>query len=135
MSPQGRRSYLLKVHEPYVMVPARIAALIESRSGIGALRVQVRGLDPEASAVLEDIRLAAMSWRGSATGTVIEAEPEPTTPLREWVTTGGAADLLGITSRAVRKAIARGAIPAQNIDGRYRIDRADIEHYRATRAA
>lgn len=127
--------YVLRVSEPSVVVPARVAAFLEQRAHLSALRVSVRGIDPEVSEVLESLRYVAMAWRGSAAGTEVEAGPEPATDSKQWMTTGGAAGVLGITSRAVRKAIARGAIPAEEVDGRYRVNREDIEHYRAARAA
>jgi len=46
-----------------------------------------------------------------------------------------AAGLLGISDRAVRKAIADKRLPATEIDGRWSIDRKDIENYRINRAA
>jgi excisionase family DNA binding protein len=131
----SRRSYLLKASEPMVMVPARVAALLEARTNISGVRVQLRGLDPEATAVLEDIRLAALEWRGSATGTDVAPEPELPRESKQWMSTGQVASHLGVTDRAVRKAIARSALKATEVNGRYRITLEDMEHYRAARAA
>lgn len=132
-----RLPHLLGVDGPAVVVPARIAFLLESQAGLSSLRVRTRGLDPEATDVLEAIRNAAMAWReglsGSApSGTTVapKAEPEPAC---EWVTTGKAADLLGITSRAIRKAIAEDRLPAEAVGGQHRIARTDLEHFRAAR--
>lgn len=132
-----RLPHLVGTDGPAVLLPPRIAALLESKAGLSALRVRLRGVDPEASDVLEAIRYAAMSWReavpGSApTGTKVapEAEPEPAC---KWVTTGKAADLVGISSRAIRKAIAEGRLPATEVGGRYRITCEDLEHFRAAR--
>lgn len=130
----ARRSYLLKVSEPYVMVPARVAALIEARTNIASARVQLRGLDPEATAVLEDIRYAAMAWRGSDIGTEDDREPEPATR-SEWLSTSQAADLLGITGRAVLKAVHEGRLPATEVGKRWQINREDVQHYKAIRVA
>lgn len=134
MSQQPRRSYLLKVGEPYVMVPARVAALLESRTNVGGLRVQVRGLDAEASAVLEDLRYAAMSWRGSAGGTEADETPEPAAK-SQVVTPSQAADLLGVTDRAIRKALQSGRLPGEKRGSNWFITREDFEHYKAARAA
>lgn len=129
-----RRSYLLRVDEPYVMVPARVAALMETRAGVRRLRVQLRGLDPEASAVLEDIRYAALAWHGSAVGTDVYESPEPQ-PKSELVTPSQAADLIGITVRAIRKALTEGRLSGNKVGGVWQIRREDVEHYRAARAA
>lgn len=59
-----RPIYLLREGEAWVIIPPRIANLIEARTTIKALRVQMRGVDPEATAVLEDLHAAALSWRG-----------------------------------------------------------------------
>jgi hypothetical protein len=70
-----RQSYLLRAGEAWVIIPPRIAKLIEARTTINALRVQMRGIDPEATAVLEDLHAAAVSWRGfPETETVIDSQ-------------------------------------------------------------
>ncbi len=119
---------------PAVLVAARTAAWLERHAGLSALRVRVRGTDPQISEQLQELRIAALSWRGSATGTEEAAEPEPGAS-SSWLSTSEAAGLLGITPRAVRKAIARGALPAVEVAGRHRITREDVEQYRAARAA
>ncbi|WP_156464586.1 helix-turn-helix domain-containing protein [Aeromicrobium sp. Root495] len=120
-------------------MPERVAALIEARTNISQLRVQLRGVDPEASQVLEAIRLLAMSWDpasrfpGSETGD--DADRKPASESR-WMTSGQVAKGLGITPQAVGKAIRAGRLRAQQNDGgRYVIDRQDYEHFRAARAA
>ena len=116
-----------------VIVPARVAAWLERRAGLNAIRIGNRGLDPEVDAVLGALRIGALVWRNSVDGTdaTQTAEPEPPSPQR--VSTNQAATHLGITDRAVRKAIARGAICAENIDGRWVIDREELIDYQATR--
>lgn len=129
-----RLPHLLGVDGPAVLVPARIAALLEAKANLSALRVRTRGVDPEATDVLEALHVAAMSWRGSACGTEVAAEAEPAALSESWVTTGEAADLVGISSRAIRKAIAEQRLPATEDGGRHRISREDVEHFRAARA-
>ncbi len=46
-----------------------------------------------------------------------------------------AADILYITDRAVRLAIAEKRLPATQVNGRYRIAREDIQHFAAAKAA
>ncbi|WP_090860076.1 helix-turn-helix domain-containing protein [Nocardioides lianchengensis] len=120
---------------PAVVISARTAAWLERNANLSALRVRVRGTDPETSAHLEQIRYAALSWRGSATGTEAATEAEPASESDMWLSTVEAADLAGITSRAIRKAIAEGRLASVEVGGRHRISREDLEHYKAARAA
>lgn len=120
--------------ETGVVVPARIAALIYRRTGLGDVRVSLRGIDPEVDAVLMALHIAALKWRGSATGSETAPAPEPVAS-SSWLTTTEAAGLAGVTDRALRKAIADGRLTSTRVSGRHRISREDLEHYRAARAA
>ncbi|MGN7149179.1 hypothetical protein ACTHQ6_09335 [Arthrobacter sp. SAFR-179] len=92
-------------------------------------------MDPEADNVLVALRLAALPWRETATGSPQAAEPEVTGSSRQWKTTTQAGIRLGITGRAVRLAIKEGRLPATNVDGRWRITNEDIAHFSAAKAA
>lgn len=126
---------LIGQNGPAVIISARTAAWLERYAGLSALRVRVRGTDPQISAELQELRVAAMSWRGSATGTEEAAKPEPDTESDQWLSTGEAALVAGVTDRAIRKAISDGRLPATDSSGRHRISREDLEHYRAARTA
>lgn len=115
-----------------VIVPARVAAWIASRTELRGARISARGDDPEVYAVLAALHRAALTWRTSATGSPTPPPPEVTTPSK-WMSTSQAAQRLGVTDRAIRNAISSGRLPAQSVDGRWRITREDIEHYRAAR--
>jgi hypothetical protein len=128
------RSYLLKAGEDWLMLPPRIAALIERRTNISSLRVQVRGVDPEATDVLEQLRMAALSWSSSSTGTTDDESRELAAPSK-WMGTSEVAKGLGQTREAVGKAIRTGRLAARKLNDRYQIDREDYEHYKAVRAA
>ncbi|MFC4535687.1 helix-turn-helix domain-containing protein [Sphaerisporangium dianthi] len=121
-------------HGPGVEIPARICAWLESHAGLARLRIERRGQDPEVDAVLAAIRQQAARWRTSATGSPDAAQPE-VAPSSTWLTTTQAGDLLGMTDRGVRDAIEGGRLPAENVAGRWRISREDVEHYRARRGA
>ena len=133
----------LQVPERYLMPDAvgawltgRVAALIYSRTDLGRLRTELRGVDPEVDAQLMALHLAALRWRTSATGS--EAAPEPEVPPSSstpWVSTSEAADLLGITDRAVRLACKAGAMGARRVGDRWRISREAVKQYRAARAS
>lgn len=114
-----------------VIVPGRVAAWLERRAGLNTLRINNRGLDPEVDAVLGALHLGALVWRNSVDGTAPAEPAEPPAPCPQWLSTAQVASRLGITDRAVRKAIDRGAIPAENIEGRWFINREDLAHYQA----
>jgi excisionase family DNA binding protein len=117
---------------PAVVISARTAAWLEKYAGLTSLRVRVRGTDPEISRQLEEVRLAAMCWLSSVTGTVIAPEPELGP---EWLSTNEAADHVGLTPRAIRKAIADKRLPAMKYGHCWRVARDSLEHYIAARAA
>lgn len=119
---------------PAVVLSARTAAWLERYADLTSLRVRVRGTDPAISRELEEIRYAAMSWRSSVSGTEAAVAPEPVTS-SGWLTTTQAAGLVGVTDRAIRKAIAEGRLISTEVNGRHRVSREDLEHYRAARAA
>lgn len=128
-------SYVIGANGPAVMVPARVAAWLDVHAKLSSLRVRTRGSDSEVDAVLVALRVAALEWRTSATGSEVEPEPEVRRESSQWLSTGQAAGLLGMSARGVRLAISEGRLEAQQVAGRYRISRANVEHYRAARAA
>lgn len=131
---RSHESYLHGLAGVEVTVPGRVAAILESRCKLTELRVALRGIDPEVDEALMAITLAAHHWRNSATGRATPAEPE-VTPRSEWVSTTEAADILYITTRAVRLAITENRLNATRVGKSYRINREDLEHYKAARRA
>lgn len=119
---------------PAVVLSARTAAFLERYAALTSVRVRVRGIDPAISAELEELRQAAMAWRGTATGTVVAHQAEPGAD-SGWLSTLEAGRLLGITARGIRKAITTGRLPATTVAGRRRVSREDLAHYDAARRA
>lgn len=117
---------------PVVVVTSRVADYLTRHAGLGQFRVEHRGEDAEIDAALLAIAVVGKSWRGSAVGTAGRNPSEPA-PVSEWVSTAGAAARLGLTSRAVVKAIAEGRLKAMKAGTQWRIHRADLEHFRAQR--
>jgi excisionase family DNA binding protein len=113
-----------------VVLPGRIAALLDERAGLNRFRIAVRGSDQQLDAVLLALHVAALGWRTSATGTPDEVRAEPAA---SWLSTTEAAARVGVTSRAIRRAIAEKRIAATRIGRSWRIARTDLEHYRANR--
>lgn len=128
-------AYVHGVGAPVVVVPGRVCAWLERHARLNEVRIENRGVDAEVDAVLVALRLAALSWRTSATGTPVAAKPEATADLNQWLSTTQAADILYITDRAVRLAISEKRLPATQVNGRYRIAREDIKHFAAAKAA
>ena len=130
---------MLGYNGPIVVVPGRIAAWLLSRAGLADYHRAHRGDDPEVDQVLVALKLAAHAWRERTTGTdhgTREANTPPQdAPSPRWLTTTATAQLLGITSRAVVKAIAVCRLPAVWSAGRWWIDPEDVEHHRARRTA
>lgn len=137
--PRPAECHVLGFDAPVVVVPGRVAAWLLSRAGLADYHRAHRGDDPEVDQVLVALKLAAIAWRERATGTdhgTREADTPPQdAPSPTWLNATTAARALGITSRAVVKAIAAGRLPAQWSAGRWWIDPADVEHYRARREA
>lgn len=135
-TPQRQPSaYVHGVGSPVVVLPGRVCAWLERYAKLNEVRIQNRGVDAEVDAVLVAVRVAALAWRDSATGSPVAAKPEAPTDLKKWFTTTQAGDKIGITDRAVRLAIKERRLKASNIDGRWRIALEDIEHFKAAKAA
>ncbi|WP_420835150.1 helix-turn-helix domain-containing protein [Williamsia herbipolensis] len=91
-----------------------------------------RGTDVELTNVLTALHLASLDWRSAATG-IVKPSTAELEPRSEWIGTRQAADLLGISDRAVRKAIVEKRLAATSIGQGYRVRREDVEHYRSAR--
>lgn len=127
-------AYVHGIGAPVVVVPGRVAAWLERHTDLRRIRAGVRGQDPEIDAVLLALTVAAAAWRTSATGTKDADRPEVDPPCKQ-MSTSQAADLLGVTSRAIRQAVHEGRLTAERVGYRWLLDREDVEHYRARRAA
>ncbi|WP_373461515.1 helix-turn-helix domain-containing protein [Pseudarthrobacter sp. W1I19] len=122
-------AYVHGVAAPVVVVPARVCAWLERHARLNQVRIENRGADAEVDAVLVALRLAALTWRSTATGSPVAVKPEATADLNQWLSTTQAADILYITDRAVRLAISENRLPATQVNGRYRIRREDVQHF------
>lgn len=120
-----------------VVLDGRICAEL-NKAGLDRLRGQVRGRDAQLYQVLLAIRLVALSGESSSCGTQIAPLPEPEScsqqQLKNTVSTTTAANVLGITDRAIRRAIAEKRLTATQDDGgRYRITHDDLAAFAAQR--
>ncbi|WP_169079847.1 helix-turn-helix domain-containing protein [Microcella alkalica] len=118
------------LHGDTVIVPSWACAFLYQAGNFETWTANNRGKFPHADNVLIAIRLGAKKWREQIEGT--RAAPKEERPTQsEWLTTSELADHLGFTTRGARKACAEGRIEAELVDGRYRISRTALAHYRA----
>jgi hypothetical protein len=127
-------SALIGLAGPAIVVPARVCSILESQTDLAALRARLRGIDPETSATLQAIRIAATLWRSAASGTPVAPDPEPAGVL-DMLPVDEVAMLLELKPRSVRKAAGLGQLRAMKIAGRWLITRDDLRHFEAARAA
>ena len=115
------------------VLPGYVCWLLNNAAGLDKLRTQVRGQNPDLDQGLMAIRLAGLAYESSCTGTKPAPQPEPMSkshqPTTETYGTSTAATILGISDRAVRKAIAEKRLHATRLDGRYRMTQQDLATY------
>ena len=123
-------AYLHGGDSPVVIVPARVARILVRRFALDRYHVANRGRDPELDSVLVALKTAGVRWRASFVGSS-DAPDEEVLPASV-LTTRQAAQLLGMTSRAVRFALAEGRLEGRLLDSRrWEVSRESVEHYRA----
>src|SRR3954467_5491940 len=111
--------------EPVVVVPARFAVWLNRTVGLDALRQQAVG-DPHVGSVLTALALLVANASTAPGGTNRRKSAEPQRLLTS-MTTSQAANLLGCTDRAIRKAIDEERLLAtKNAAGHWRISRSDL---------
>jgi hypothetical protein len=129
-----------------VTVSARTAALLTRTFKVRDLHTKLREFDEEIAVDLDALLLAAARWRERQTAArAVEIEPLPQVTSAPAVTaevlsqcelldTGQVADLLDVTSRAVRLACEAGRLRGQqDARGRWRISRDAVRDYQKER--
>ncbi len=116
------------------LVPWRVASVLVRQAGLEQYHRAHRGDDPEVDAVIVALKVAGLNWLASV-GVSEPRKPAQAMRLSSWLSSTEVADQLGIGSPAVRLACREGRLPAQLVDGRWRISREDFEHWRAARKA
>ncbi|MDO9439888.1 MAG: helix-turn-helix domain-containing protein [Beijerinckiaceae bacterium] len=110
------------------IVPPRIAYLLTLHTGIDDYRKRARGDDHDLDTALNAIRFAAMQYAASANGTHTRKRAEGAL---NWYTPSQVANQTGVTAHAVRLAIREGRLPAEKVDGHWRVSPADYKNFRA----
>lgn len=117
---------------PVVILSGRVCAYLNKYAALDRFRSDNRGADAEVDNALVAMRIAALKWQESATGTKQAPQPELDASF-QWLSTTQAATQLRVSDRAIRKAIAEHRLTAENVAGRWRISRTEFEHYKARR--
>ncbi|MEG8035381.1 helix-turn-helix domain-containing protein [Sphingomonas sp. LR61] len=115
---------------PVVLISARAAAWLIRYAELERYHEVHRGEDAEIDQTLIALKVAALSWRNTATGTKSAATPELAAQ-SEWLSTKQAADALAMTDRAIRKAIRENRLKATTVGRAYRINREQLAHFKA----
>ncbi len=134
-----RRPWPAFLHSDCVVVPACVAAFLVVHSDLARLRTRARGDDPVVDAVLVALTISGNTRRtqtsapSANTGSEMDADSQVGQP--QSMTTGEAAEQLGVTTRAVRFAIAEGRLSAARTPHGWVIRPAEVDHLRRRRAA
>lgn len=137
---------------PVVVFPVWVAAQVDQLVKWSWLRAQLAPVDPQAGAVLLSLQVEVGKWRsvvvpgrraraagsadgtcgGSVGGTSRDSGPSDAAalPAAPPLTSSEAADLLGITQRAVTRAAARGALTGRRIGRTWVLERDAVVAYR-----
>ncbi|PZE71777.1 hypothetical protein DEJ27_03095 [Curtobacterium sp. MCPF17_018] len=113
-----------------VVVSGRAAAWLLRYAELDRYHADHRGEDAEIDQTLIAMKVVALSWRESATGTRNASHAELSAEL-EWLSTKQAADALAMTDRAIRKAIRENRLKATMVGRAYRINREQLAHFKA----
>lgn len=114
---------------------AEMAGWLSKQPEFRSLRISARGSHPAAYAYLTAVTVVGQNFVFGLNRTREANSPEHASESRSWVTSSEAATCLGIKPDAVLRAINRRRLPAKKVDGRWQIERADVEHYRSSRAS
>lgn len=118
------------VDGPVVIVSGRVAAFLLRFAELDRYHYGHRGEDVEVDATLVAMKVVALHWRASVTGTQNAAPPELASQ-SQWLSTKQAADALAMTDRAIRKAIRENRLKANRVGRAYRINREQLAHFKA----
>lgn len=121
-----------------VVLSGRVAALLDG-AVLDKFRRDHRGRDTELDSALTSVHIAAMAWRSwnesSDRGTTLAEPAEPAEQLdtcrTDEVGVADAAELLCISTRGVRKAIAEQRLPARKTNGTWTIKRYDLMTFKS----
>lgn len=129
---------------PVLVLPAGVAALLADRFDLDGLRLELRGVEPEACAALVALQAVASAWRargsdcGTTTGADVDgagsdssasdlAAPQPA------LTVADVSRVTGIGGRGICKAAAKGRLSGMKVAGRWWFHQGDVEAFAASR--
>jgi hypothetical protein len=128
---------LIGMDGPGVVLSPETAFILEKTCRVHEVRARLRGRHPKVGEELLDLkRVADLHEARQRVPRVPELQADPPELGRAsqvWFSSVQAADLLGVTERAVTKACLLGRLEAEQVAGRWRITRDAIDTYRTTR--
>lgn len=124
------KDLVIGVSGPEVVVSGRAAAWLLRYAGLNEYHLDHRGEDAEIDETLVALKVAALTWRNTATGTA-DAPKAELDAQSHWLSTKQAADALAMTDRAIRKAIRENRLKANRVGRAYRINREQLAHFKA----
>lgn len=117
------------------VVPADVGYVLLVRAGLDGYRRAHRGENPRVDQVLIDLTMAATRWRELSNPGPNPAPSADTVPPSQWLTTEQAADLVGISARSIRRAIAAGRLTAERVGAGWVLHPDAVKRYRSQRRA
>ena len=122
------------INGPCVVLDGQVCAILDQLLSLDKVGRQYRGQSEQLDHSLRAIRLAGAAYtQSSCKGTKSAPTSEPDTrsqrQLNDTVSTTTAASILGLTNRAVVKAINEKRLIADKPDGRWRITRKDLHEF------
>lgn len=120
--PRPIETYVHGLAGPLGLIEGPEAVALLNYCDMGAYLREHRGTNPHLDRAIAKLRLVSLAYRGTGHGTFPAEPQEPAKRSDGRLTTRQAADLLGVTPRAVTKAINEGRLPAKRFAGRWLID-------------
>jgi excisionase family DNA binding protein len=127
-----------EVEGPAVLVPGRVAALLEKTLKLDTVRSQLRGADRETDEVLLAIRVTGLRWAEGrsaepACDHASDVHKVPQVGGRSDMTTRQVANALGISTAAVTLAAREGRLDGRQVGGQWRFDMDSVAVWKAMR--
>jgi hypothetical protein len=130
------------VDGPAVIVPGRLALLLERHLRLDRVRLDVRGADAELDALLSSWHAVSLLYAERAVpasgqrGSSVDPTPEAgrrSDPMKDLLSAQDVADAVDVSSSAVRLAARQGRLAGQKVDGEWSFHRHDVAAWVATR--
>ncbi len=120
--PRPIEAYVHGLAGPLGLIEGPEAVALLNYCDMGSYLREHRGVNAYLDRAIAKLRLVSAAYRSTGHGTASAEPQEPAKRSDGRLTTRQAADLLGVTPRAITKAINEGRLPAKRFAGRWLID-------------